>query len=83
MQSEKQSAIMQSATGTSFRIPIDFSEKEVFIMIDLIHKIDAFIEKIEGASIWGYVNSVIDKVKKLLDYEGDTDAVQFIEIMTK
>ena len=52
-------------------------------MIDLIHKIDALIEKIEGASFWGYVNSVIDKIKKLLDYEGDTDAVQFIDIMTK
>ena len=52
-------------------------------MLDLIAKIDAFITKIEGASFWGYVNSVIDKIKKLLDYEGDTDAVQFIEIMTK
>ena len=52
-------------------------------MIDLIHKIDALIEKIEGAGFWGYVNSVIDKIKALLDYKGEEDALMFVDIMTK
>ena len=76
-------AKMLPATGNLIRIPIDFSEEGSILMIDLIHKIDALIEKIEGASFWGYVNSVIEKVKALLDYEGDSDAVTFIDIMTK
>lgn len=52
-------------------------------MSELLAKIDAFIEEVAGASFWGYVNSVIEKIKKLLDYEGDSDAVTFIDIMTK
>ncbi len=52
-------------------------------MIDLINKIDAIIEKVAAASVWGYVKSVIAKVKDLLNYEGNTDAVEFIDIMTK
>ncbi|MBQ4365794.1 MAG: hypothetical protein II804_05970 [Clostridia bacterium] len=50
-------------------------------MIDLINKIDAIIEKVAAASVWGYVKSVIDKVKAYLDNKGDTEAVTFVDIL--
>lgn len=50
-------------------------------MVDLINKIDGIIEQIAAASIWGYVKSVINKVKAYLDNEGDTDAVMFVDIL--
>ena len=52
-------------------------------MIDLIHKIDALIEKIEGAGFWGYVQSVINKIKEVLKIEGEDEAIKFVEIMTE
>lgn len=52
-------------------------------MQEMIAKIDAFIEEIAAASVWGYVKNVIDKIKELLKYEGEDEAVEFVDIMTK
>ena len=74
---------MLTATGNDYVSRLTFQKKEVYTMLDLIKKIDSIIETIEASGIWGYVSSVINKIKALLDYEGNTDAVEFIDIMTK
>jgi hypothetical protein len=50
-------------------------------MIELIHKIDALIEEVAAASFWGYVKSVIAKIREILVLEKEDKAVEDFDIL--
>lgn len=52
-------------------------------MKELLDKIDGILNDIASADLWGYVKNAVNKLKELLAYLGEDDAVKFVDILTK
>ncbi len=52
-------------------------------MTDLIHSIDDTLRELAVASIWGFVKSIIKKVRMILVLEGEREAVEILDIIAE
>ena len=52
-------------------------------MTDLIHSIDDTLRDLAAASIWGFVKSIIKKVRMILVLEGEREAVEILDIIAE
>ncbi len=52
-------------------------------MTDLIHSIDDTLRELAAASIWGFVKSIIKKVRMILVLEGEREAVEILDIIAE
>lgn len=52
-----------------------------YIMKDIIDSIDATIQEIAAATFWGFIKSIVRKVKLILLLEREYEAAQVIDIL--
>lgn len=52
-------------------------------MSDLIHSIDNTLKELAAASIWGFVKSILRKVRWILVIEGEKEATQILDILAE
>ena len=75
--------MINTATGDSFRNRVDYLKKEVSAMKDLIDSIDRFVLDIAEAAFWGVIKRIMNKVKKILIFEGETEAAAILDILAE
>ena len=46
-------------------------------MLEFIEKIDAFLESLQDETVWGYIQSVLGKIRAVLVVEKKDDAIAF------
>ncbi len=58
-------------------------KKEVFIMKDIINSIDQFVLDIAEAAFWGVIKRIMNKVKKILIFEGEQEGAAILDILAE
>ena len=60
------------------RIPVDYYERKYMNMIE---KIGAFLDELNGSKVWEYLKSIIAKISKLLGYYEEEEAQKIIDLI--
>ena len=52
-------------------------------MKDIIKSIDEFVLDIAEAAFWGVIKRIMNKVKKILIFEGETEGAAILDILAE
>ena len=74
---------MTSASGSSYRFPIDYdySKKEDCTMKEIMNEIDSAVMAVVEAAFWGVVKRIINKVRLILVVEGEKEGAEILDII--
>lgn len=64
-------------------VPAAAKKRSESMMSDLIHSIDQTLRELAAASIWGFVKSIIKKVRWILVLEGEHEGAQILDIISE